>query len=102
MRLKEETVAQVKGCYGLYPLNDVASHFSLTRETVKMIWAGSLYETVKPTEAPIVKCSRVPEWLLEDVMILNRRSHSIKEIAQSLHVTAQGVARAIRQMEVVK
>jgi predicted transcriptional regulator len=101
MKLTEQTVSQVKGCKGLYPLNDVASHFSLTRQTVKMIWAGSLYEEVPTSEAPIVKCSKVPEWLLEDVMILTKRNHTVKEIAQSLHVTSQGVTRAIRQMELV-
>ena len=95
MRLSVEAVAEIKALKSLYSASDVARHYSVETSTVTRIWSGERHKNVVPTEAPVIHCNRVPEWLVKDVLILWDRKYSPTEIARTLRITTSGVMNAI-------
>lgn len=89
---------KVRACHGVYPAQEVAAYFGVSRKTIYEIWkvAGG-----GETEPPNIRVARTErnrkhDDLYADAVILCARGLSISEVAKQLGTTRYKLERILR------
>lgn len=89
-------VAEIKACRNVYRAADVARHYGINPSTVTKIWEGQRRAGIKPAaEPPNINTKPRMKDLAEDIVILLKRGHTAKEVANTVGLSERSVYRAV-------